>query len=882
MIGLVVVSHSRALAEAAVGLASEMVEAADRPQIAVAAGLDETTFGTDASAVAEAISSLDAPDGVLVLLDLGSAVLSAEMALEFLEPEVAERVVVSSAPIVEGLVAAVVLASTGAPIEAVADEARRGLEAKQDHLDAGSSTATGEQVSPAVTADVVATDAGTDAQPDPSAEVQPGGTETQPDASADIHVSNAHGLHARPAARLVGLVRSFDAAVTLTNLDTGRGPVDAASLSKVATLNARHGDRLRVEAIGPAAQDAVDSVRALAERAFDDDGERPVTSAGGANRSASAAGVEEGTGADASPRDISAPADVGTDPDTRSAGPDARRSGSGLDIAMGPAVVAEVDLDTSGYERGSTDEEIARCREALSVASASIERIRDSVRASVGTGEAEIFDAQLAMLSDPSLTEAVELAIRAGASAPEACTRCLQDLAHEFESLDDAYQRERAQDVRSVLRRQVGALLGRPDVEASTQGGAGILVVPELDAATAAVLDPTAILGVVTRAGGATGHGVIVAKSRGVPVFTDAGDVVRDVAPGTVLAFDASSRRLVVNPEEPEQREFAAAIEGRSQERTAALAHADEPASTLDGCRIVVAANVTSVDDALEAVRQGAEGSGLVRTEILFGHDSSRPTVEQQTEAFLAVAAALGGQPMTIRTWDVGGDKPLRFLPQAVEANPFLGERGLRLFRRQPDVLREQLQAVCLAARETPTKVMFPMVTTTEEVGWALEQLRLAAATATGGVPSGLEVGIMIEVPAAALRAGRLTDRLDFVSIGTNDLTSYTTAAERGNAAVSALADSLEPAVLQLIGHVCDSVADRVNVAVCGDLASNSAVAALLVGLGVRELSAVAPAVPSVKAAIRRIDLTAARHLATGSVAATSADHVRSLLAADA
>jgi phosphocarrier protein FPr len=372
---------------------------------------------------------------------------------------------------------------------------------------------------------------------------------------------------------------------------------------------------------------------------------------------------------------------------------------------------------------------------------------------------------------------------------------------------------------------------------------------------------------------------VIVAKSRGVPVFTDAADAVRDLGAGTLLAFDASSRRLVVNPGEAEQREFAAAIKTRSQERTAALAHADEPASTLDGCRIVVAANVTSVDDALEAARQGAEGSGLVRTEILFGHDSSRPTVEQQTETFLAVAAALGGQPMTIRTWDVGGDKPLRFLPQPMEANPFLGERGLRLFRRQPEVLREQLSAVCLASRETPTKVMFPMVTTAEEVTWALEQLRTAALSTTGDVPSSLEVGIMIEVPAAALRAGHLAATLDFVSIGTNDLTSYTTAAERGNAAVSTLADGLEPAVLQLIGHVCDVVADRVAVAVCGDLASNPAVSALLVGLGVRELSAVAPAVPSVKAAIRRTDLAAARDLATASVAMTSADNVRSLLA---
>jgi multiphosphoryl transfer protein len=821
VIGIVVVSHSRALAEAAVGLAQEMVDSSSRPSIAVAAGLDEVTFGTDAAAVAEAIGKVDSPDGVLVLLDLGSAVLSAEMALEFLDDETAGRVVVSSAPLVEGLVAAVVLASAGASIDAVAEEAMRGLAGKQDHLD--------ESRSPTGDAEAATGWSRPDDEGKPSV-----------DASCELVVSNAHGLHARPAARLVSLVRSFDASVALINLESGRGPVDAASLSRVATLNARQGDRLRVEASGPDADRVLEAVRDLARRDFGD------------TEQAAASGT----------------------PSQRPAG----QGGSGLDIAMGPAVVPAADVDLGDYQPGSVDDERARSQRALRAATAAIEQVRAVTRAEVGQAEAEIFDAQLALLSDSSLAESVDSQINSGVPAPQAWRRSLQALAEEFGSLDDPYQRERAQDVRSVQRSVLSALAGRPDPLASQPDESGVLVVPELDAGTAARLDATRVTGVATRHGGATGHGVIVARSRGIPIITDVGAAAADLQGGMLVAFDARSGEFVANPDESRQRYFEAEIRARTDLRATALARAAEPAVTTDGCRVTVAANVNSVDDADNAARQGAEGSGLVRTEVLFGNDQTLPSVQRQLDTFLAVAAALGNSPITIRTWDVGGDKPLRFLPSPVESNPFLGERGLRMFRRDPTALREQLRAVCLTARETPTRVMFPMVTTAEEVAWALEQLRVAALTATGGRPEGLEVGIMVEVPAAALRAGRIAAELDFVSIGTNDLTQYTTAAERGNSAVASLADGLEPAVLQLVATVCHEVPDRVGVAVCGDLASRAELSALLIGLGVRELSAVAPGVPGVKAAVRATSLHDAQELARRAVNASSAADVRLLL----
>jgi phosphocarrier protein FPr len=298
---------------------------------------------------------------------------------------------------------------------------------------------------------------------------------------------------------------------------------------------------------------------------------------------------------------------------------------------------------------------------------------------------------------------------------------------------------------------------------------------------------------------------------------------------------------------------------------------------TTDGTTVHVLANVTSVADAAAAVAMGAEGSGLVRTEVLFGGKRSAPTVDEQLDEFLAIGAAFAGSPITIRTWDVGGDKPLAYQPQPHEANPFLGERGLRLSRRDPATLHDQLVAVCRAAQETAVKVMFPMVTTVAEVDWALGELERAAA-AVGGRPDTLQVGIMIEVPAAALRSRWLADKLDFVSIGTNDLTQYTLAAERGNGAVAALADSLDPAVLALIAKVGAEVPGHVEVAVCGDLASQPMATELLVGCGVHELSVVAPAVPGVKERVRTLSRADSAEVVRQAIGLGSADAVRALL----
>lgn len=818
MIGIVVVSHSRALAEAAKGLAGEMVGASSGLKIEIAAGLDATTFGTDAAAVAEAIGKADSPDGVLLLVDLGSAILSAELALEFVEADVAERVTISSAPLVEGLVAAAVIAATGASLAQVAAEAQRGLLAKQDHLgDAGTSATA-----------VSAASGDTDAS-------QTGGANA--DVSAEIEVVNAHGLHARPAAQLVSLVASFDAATKLTHLGSGRGPVDAASLSMVATLNARQGDRLRVDASGPDAQGVVDAVVDFAEQGFgDEDTSTPV------------AQTSEGSAV--------------------------RAGGSGLDLAVGVAFVPVLHVDLTGYRQGTSDEELSRSKAAEAKAREDLAALASQS----ASAEAGIFAAQRAMVADPAVVEPVREQVARGVSAPAAWSDVLAGLVQRFESLDDPYQRERAQDIRALERRILRALTGTDEHAGETPStdGPQVLVVPELDAATAATLDARTIVGVVTTSGGATGHGAIVARSRGIPIATGVA-AAADVHTGQRVAFDSRSGEFVVDPDEATQARYADLAESRRSQQNKALSVAFEPAVTTDGKRIAVVANVSSIADAEAAAAMGAEGAGLVRTEVLFGTWRAAPTIDEQVEAFIGLSRAIGGKPITIRTWDVGGDKPLPFLPQPHEANPFLGVRGLRLSRAEPAALHDQLAAACIASREAEVKVMFPMVTTAAEVDWALSELERATASASGRSDS-LQVGIMIEVPAAALQAKWLAARLDFVSIGTNDLTQYTLAAERGNAGVADLADPLDPSIVGLIRRVCEEVPSRVEVAVCGDLASRTDATALLVGCGVSELSTVAPAIPAVKARVREFAHSYAQVLAREAESSESADIVRKML----
>jgi phosphotransferase system HPr (HPr) family protein len=678
----------------------------------------------------------------------------------------------------------VVTASTGATLAEVAAEAEGGLAAKVEHL------------------------GGDLASPGPVAAAEPVAVDGP---ATEVVVRNPHGLHARPAATLVSGLRGLDATILLRNITLGKGPADARSVGKVATLGLLKGHTLAATFSGPEAEIARERFLALAATDFGESQELPADQAG---PDGLAAGGQ-------APSGVADPARTGRQ------------------VVLAPALVRGGGVDTTDYAPGAPAEERTRLESAVAAVAAHL-----AVLATTGGPQRGIFEAQEALLGDPDLAEGLAADTASGTSAVDAVRARFAAVAADFDALTDPYLRERAQDIRSLERQVLLALTGT--TEQATTDAAHILVVDELDAATAAALDPATTLGVVTTTGGATGHGVIVASSRGIPVLTGRSEA-QGIADGTLIGIDPGQGTLWVSPDEGTQETIRRLAEARDSEAAAAATRAHDPALTTEGRRVLVEANIASLGDAVAGAAAGADGSGLVRTEILFAHHTDAPDAATQAAALVAIGKALGA-PITVRTWDPGGDKPLPFLDTEGEANPMLGERGLRAMRRYPEVFAEQLRGIVAAAREVPVRVMFPMVTEPDEVVWARSVLTDVLAEQPD--PPTLEVGIMVEVPAAALRADEFAPLVDFASIGTNDLAQYTSAVDRGNGRVAHLSRP-SSAIWALIFMTCTAFGDK-PVAVCGDLASDPGLTATLVGLGVRELSVRPPVVALVKESVRR------------------------------
>jgi phosphoenolpyruvate-protein phosphotransferase/dihydroxyacetone kinase phosphotransfer subunit len=845
-VGLVVVSHSRTLALAAVSLASEMLQGR-AVNIAVAAGLDETTFGTDAVRIKESIEEVGGPAGVVVLMDMGSAVLSTELALDLLDDQSArDRVVLSPAPIVEGLIVAAVAAAGGASLREVAAEARGALMAKAAHLTEPTETTTGI---PGEISSENTVDAGGVV----------GATETsvgQPIAEQVVGVftvANEHGLHARPAARLVSEVRALDASVQLRNLTTGSGPVPANSLTRVATLEARRDHQIEVRASGPQAKQAVEHLLTLAGRHFDE-----------------VVGALELPARAESPSALSSM--LPSVASSSQTGPLPASPG----IAIGPArKLTAVPIEIEQDVIGDPASEWRRIAESVAEVRRDIEHVRVRTEREMGAAEAGIFDAHLTLLADSEMLADVKGRIAAGVGAPAAWAACLAEVERQWAELSDPYLRERAGDVHAVGQQVLRNLTG---ATAEQVLAVGVLVARDLTPAQAAGLDAERVSGVVLAFGSTSSHAAILARARDIPLVVAAGPEVLDIPEGTLIIIDGGSGELHTDPDPEVLGQFRRRAGELAERRAQELALAGQPTVSRDNVSFEVAANLGSVADARSALASGADGAGLVRTEFLFLGRSTAPDQAEQEQEYAAIADAMGGRRVTLRTLDVGGDKPLPYLPSPFEQNPFLGLRGIRLCLDRRDLFREQLAAICQSARRSPTRVMFPMISTVGELLEARQVLEEAAGPS--GLPADLRVGMMVEVPAAALKIQSFLPHLDFVSIGTNDLTQYTLAAERGNPAVASFSDALDPGVLQLIDRVSRAAHGQVDVAVCGEAASDELSIPVLVGLGVRELSVTPAAVPRVKANLRQLDVGRCRAMAQVALTLASPDDVRKLVLA--
>jgi len=830
MVGIVIVSHSETLASGVRELAAEM--AGPDVRLELAGGLaEEGALGTDAVRVMEAIGRADSGDGVLVLMDLGSAVLSAETALDFLTPEQRESVLLCEAPLVEGAVAAAVAARLGEPLAEVAKEARDGLQGKTAQL------------------------GGEPAAPGP-AEVS---TPLEEGLTVRLDVRNPLGLHARPAARFVQTAAAFDAKVEVINQTSGRGPASGRSLNGLATLGIRQGHEILVTAHGPQAGAALAALADLAERDFD---EEPAPTASPAPA-------------------IPAPPAM-TPPDTGQAL-------SGLPgapgIVSGPARhFRPLDPEIPTGSSGDPEAEWEALTRALAQVRTEIRAARDSVASRAGEYSAAIFDAHLLFLDDEALVEPARRAVfEERKNAAEAWHGAAEAVVADYRRLDDEYLQARAEDLTGVARQVVAAITG--DVAAPSLNAPGIVVAADLAPADTASLDRKLALGIATAAGSPTSHSAILARSLGIPAAVGLGEALLNLPDGTELLLDGDAGTVHVEPAEEIVEEYERRAARHREEARTARAAAAEPAVTRDGRRIEVVANIGSPDDVPGAIENGAEGVGLLRTEFLFLERDSMPSEDEQYAVYKSVAEALEGRPLILRTLDIGADKPLPYVRLEHEANPFLGVRGIRLALRQPELMETQLRAVLRTAAEYPLKVMFPMVATLEEFRQAKAMLAEAGAglKRTGARPPEVEVGVMIEVPAAALAAEQFAPEIDFFSLGTNDLVQYTMAAERGNASVVALADGLHPSVLRLIRIVADAADEQGKWAgICGELASDPVAVPALVGLGIAELSANAPAIPAVKQAVRSLDAEAARELADHALELSSAAEVRALIAREA
>ena len=822
MVSLVLVSHVPALAQGVKILADQMTQG--QVPIAIAAGVEseEQPVGTDALRVAQAIREVFSPDGVVVFMDLGSALLSAEMALEFLTPEQRERVFLSDAPFVEGALAAAAQAATGANVEQILSEAQAALQIKQAQIQL------------------------------PEAEISGTGPLPAPGAEVRVVVPNPLGLHARPAAQFVRTASRYQAQIRVRNLARNTGWVNAKSIGQVTALGARQGHEIVITAQGPDADEALDALRTLVEEGFGEMG---------------AIVVPPPPPFRAEPRAPSVPHPAPGQPWEGIPASPGAAVGFALRLEPAPLTVTEADARDPEAEWQRLENVLARAEEE-------VRRLRARTAARAGDEQAAIFDAHALFLSDPDLRARARALIWQGRSAAWAWQQVLDELIETYRHLDDPYMQARVADLQDVQRRVLRLLLGQrpPELHGPVPG---ILIAEDLTPSETAQMDPDAVFGIVTARGGPTSHVAVLARSLGIPAVVGVGEGVLDIVPGTPVALDGDAGHVWVYPPDEVVKRLRVI-----RERQGVTIQADlRPARTRDGQRVPVWANIVTPEDARRAVALGAEGVGLMRTEFLFVGRDAPPDEEEQYRIYRAVIEALQGFPLVIRTADIGGDKAVPYLQDQPEENPFLGWRGVRMALDRPELFLTQAKAILRASAQGPVWTMLPMVATPEEVRaakalWAQAQAELRAQGRRFGAETPL--GIMVEIPAAALLAKTLAREVAFFSLGTNDLSQYTLAADRTNPRVAHLADAWHPAVLRLIAHTVNAAHDAgIPVGVCGELAGDPAAAVLLVGLGVDELSANPPVVPQIKAALRAVTLAQARSWAQAALNMTEASQIR-------
>ncbi|RYX96129.1 MAG: phosphoenolpyruvate--protein phosphotransferase [Comamonadaceae bacterium] len=676
----------------------------------------------------------------------------------------------------------------------------------------------------------------------------------------ELSLNYPNGLHARPAGQWAQVAQRFNARI---HVRCAGVVADAKSLPALLGLGAGRGAALRLSAQGADAQAALTALHSTIVRLGDEENRQAELSAA---RQAQAQGLGRELG------------------DWQ---PAARQTFTGIAASPGLVVGTLVLAGSAALEVEdrfhSVAAEAASLDKALTAASGQLQRLAGTARADGKAEQAAIFTAHAGLLQDADLLLATSRSVVQGHGVAWAWRHALAARVASQRALPDATLAARAADLQDVGERVLRHLLGRGDERDSGVAAwpdDAILLADDLSPSVTAQIDTSKVRGFCTARGGPTAHTAILARALGMPAVVAAGVGVLtpDLSVSTAAILDGYRGRLYVGPSETalvEARDMVARIGRRQAEeaRTRQL-----PATTTDGHTVEIAGNANRADQALRALEGGAEGVGLMRTEFLFLERDEVPDEDAQYAVYKDMVDALGGKPLIVRTLDIGGDKQVPHLNLPVEENPFLGVRGARLLLRRDDLLVPQLRALYRAAKHGPLSVMFPMISTVEEV---LElRARMEAVRVSLDAPK-VPVGIMIEVPSAALMADRLAAHVDFFSIGTNDLTQYALAVDRQHPELAGMADSLHPSVLRLVERTVAGARRHGRwVGVCGGLAGEPLGAALLVGLGVDELSMSAGDLGTVKALLRRHSLAELQDLARQALDVDTADEVRALGAA--
>ena len=835
MFGIVIVSHSRILARSLYELALEL--GGREIPAAYAGGVEgrEDGFGTDATDIMAAVESVYSDEGVIIFADMGSALISSETALDFIDPDKAEKIYISSAPLVEGVISAAVQCRIGSSLENTVAEAEESLVQKIKFLrkDTGNKNYNADEA------------AGKGYKEGALKEGR----------GRRYIIKNKNGLHSRPASKFIKTASDSGCSIEVTNLTKKRGPANGLSLNRLSALEITEGDEILVEAFG-AEKSSIEFFSRLERLVRDNFGD------------------ERKSGHEPEPeKTLSSPeTDILKGAVTLSEG-----------IASGRIYFpAEISLVKEAEKTGNAEEEILKLETALERTGDEIRKTVNRRKNRISDDKMQILETHLYLLKDPDLRDESIRRIREESfTAASAWSISAGEVIERYENIEDKYLKQRSADVRDVACRVMSFLTDKGGLYSEEIPEGAVIASARLTPSQLLHLDPDKTEGILVSDSDMTSHAAILIKSLGIPAIGGYSEI-DSIREGDLVSFDAGSCRVYINPDAERQNIMKSEKEKFILEKRKLADESLEPAYTKDGKRIRIFANIATVSEAQAAVRNGAEGIGVLRTEFLFLGKNNPPSEDEQYTFFTSIFRIMEGRPVTVRLLDVGGDKIIPYMDLPAENNPFLGMRGVRIYETHRDLLKTHIRAILRAGIDNDLKIMIPMISRYSECEQAYNLINEVHRELTaGGIKHiwPVETGIMIETPAAVFMANELAGISDFFSIGTNDLTQYLLAAERGNSSLSSYSDPYDPAVLRAVRKTVLAAENAgIDVSLCGELGGDPDAAMLLIGIGIENLSMNPASIPRVKKAVRNISSDCRGECVSILFKALSSDDVRNFL----